>query len=296
VFWGDCGICGVCGLRVESVGFVAGDGVGLSGLLYIPDVVPAPALIVCHGFDRRGFRGVGLFRMMAETACRQGGFVCLVYDFRGCGESGGSFGYGWDEQRDLEAAVEFLLGRPEAKAEGGVFAVGHSLGGAVALYVAEHDRRIRGVGLWAVPHDHAYNIRRFIIRSRGLLSWYLFLLASYVDAVVPVYRLVGLRVWGFNLRPRDVRQQLMKLKEAEVLKRLEHLPVLIVNGSVDTLAGLEEAKWNCEAAKGSKEMVVVESVYQQPRRMEEATANHLFQVKESEAVEKTLSWLLKRSY
>jgi hypothetical protein len=40
----------------------------------------------------------------------------------------------------------------------------------------------------------------------------------------------------------------MKLKEAEVLKRLEHLPVLIVNGSMDTLVGLEEARWNYEAA------------------------------------------------
>jgi len=276
------------------VGFVAEDGVGLSGLLYVPDVVPAPALVVCHGFDRRGFRGVGLFRMMAERACGQGGFVCLVFDFRGCGESGGSFGYGWGEQKDLEAAVEFLLGRPEAKRDSGVFVVGHSLGGAVALYVAERDRRVRGVGLWAVPHDHAYNIRRFIIRSRGRLGWYLFLLASYVDAVVPVYRLVSLRVWGFNLRPRDVRRRLMRLKEAEVLKRLEHLPVLIVNGSGDTLVGLDEARWNYEAAKGSKELVVVESVVAKPKGMEEAIANHVFQGKQNEVIGKTLMWLRSR--
>jgi len=45
----------------------------------------------------------------------------------------------------------------------------------------------------------------------------------------------------------------MKLREAEVLKRLEHLPVLIVNGSGDTLAGLEEAKWNYEASRSRTE-------------------------------------------
>jgi fermentation-respiration switch protein FrsA (DUF1100 family) len=83
----------------------------------------------------------------------------------------------------------------------------------------------------------------------------------------------------------------MKLEEAEVLKRLEHLPVLVVNGSGDTLAGLEEAKWNYEAAKGPKEMVVIESVNQDPKLMEEAIGNHVFKGKEKEAINKTLVWL-----
>jgi fermentation-respiration switch protein FrsA (DUF1100 family) len=104
----------------------------------------------------------------------------------------------------------------------------------------------------------------------------------------------SLRVWGFSLRLSDVRKRLMKLREAEVLKRLEQLPVLIVNGSGDTLAGLEEAKWNYEAAKGPKELVVIESASQDPKRMEEAIANHVFQGKEKEAIGKTLSWLLKQ--
>ena len=277
----------VHGLKSESVGFVSGDGVGLSGVLYVPDRVPARAVIVCHGFDRRGFRGISLFRDMAEAACRAG-FVSLVFDFRGCGQSGGVFGYGWDEQKDLAAAIEFLLSRPEARKDGGVFVVGHSLGGAVALYVAEGDRRVRGVALWAVPHDHGYNIRRFVIRSRGKLGWYVFLLASYLDAVLPVYRLFSLRVWGFSLRPRDVRQRLMKLKEAEVLTRLTRLPILIVNGSGDTLAGLEEARWNFEAAKGPKELVVIDSAINDPKRMEEAIANHVFQGKEKETIDRTL--------
>jgi hypothetical protein len=83
----------------------------------------------------------------------------------------------------------------------------------------------------------------------------------------------------------------MKLKEAEVLTRLKHLPILIVNGSGDTLAGLEEARWNFEAAKGPKEMVVIESVYQEPKRMEEAIGNHVFKGKEKEAIDRTLLWL-----
>jgi len=271
------------------VTFESLDGVRLQGLLYIPDKVPGSAVVVCHGFDKRGFRGYALFEQMAKTACEKG-FVSLVFDFRGCGESGGEFGYGWGEQGDLEAAVRFLLGRPEARQDG-VFVVGHSLGGAVSLYVAEKDTRVKGVVLWAVPHDHAYNIERFNIRSRGRLSWYLFLLVSYVDVVVPVSRFWSLRVWGFRLRPRDVRRRLMKLREVDVLKRLERLPVLFVNGSGDVLSGLEEAKWNYEAAAGPKELVVIESAVADPRGMEEAIANHVFQGKENEVISKTLLWL-----
>jgi pimeloyl-ACP methyl ester carboxylesterase len=281
---------GFGGLRSEAVTFESVDGVRLDGLLYVPDRVPASAVVVCHGFDRRGFRGIGLFEQMAKAACVDG-FVSLVFDFRGCGRSGGAFGYGWDEQRDLEAAVEFLLSRPETRKEGGVYVVGHSLGGAVALYTAEGDKRVKGVALWAVPHDHAYNIRRFNIRSRGLLQWYLFLLISYVDVVVPVSRFWTLRVWGFRLRPRDVRQRLMRIREVDVLKRLEGLPVLFVNGSGDVLSGLEEAKLNYEAAKGPKELVVVESLISPPRGSEEAIANHVFRGKEDEVIGKTLLWL-----
>lgn len=276
-------------LKVEAVGFESSDGVRLSGVLYMPDSVPAPAVIVCHGYDKRGFRGYALFEQMARTAC-QSGFVALVFDFRGCGSSSGEFGYGWDEQKDLEAAVSFLLSRREVR-QNGVFIVGHSLGGAVALYVSEKDSRIKGVVLWAVPHDHAYNIKRFITRSRGWLSWYLFLLVSYVDVVVPVGRFWSLRVWGFSLRPRDVRRRLMKLREVDVLRRLGHLPVLIVNGSADVLSGLEEAKWNYEAAAGPKELVVIESAVADPKGTEEAIANHVFQGKENEVISKTLLWL-----
>jgi hypothetical protein len=46
-----------------------------------------------------------------------------------------------------------------------------------------------------------------------------------------------------------------------------------------------------EAAKGPKELVVIESVNQDPERMEEAIANHIFQNKEKEIINKKLLWL-----
>ena len=281
-------------MRAEEVSFES-KGAEIRGVLYVPDETPAPALIVCHGFDKRGFRGYGMFEQMAKAAC-ENGFVSLVFDFRGCGESTGVFGYGWGEQEDLEAAIDFLASRLEANSNS-VYVVGHSLGGAVALYVAEKDKRLRGVVLWATPHDHAYNIKRFITRTRGRLGYYLFLLLSYVDVVVPVSRLFSLRVYGVVLRPRDVRRRLMRLRESEVLARLENVPVLIVNGSDDKIVGLEEAKMNFEAARTKrKELVVIEST--KPVAFhggeEEVVASHVFQGKEEETIDRTLSWLLRQ--
>jgi len=267
-------------LRVEEVGFEAEGGVRLSGLLFVPDRVPAPSLVVCHGFDGRGFRGHGIFEQLARTAC-ENGFISLVFDFRGCGSSGGEFGYGWGEQVDLSVAVDFLLSRRET-AQNRVFVVGHSLGGSVALCVAERDKRVKGVVLWATPHDQAYYVKRFVGRMRGRFAYYLFLLVSYVDVAVPLSSLLGFRVFGIVLRPRDVRRRLMKLRESEVLSRLENVPVLIVNGSDDQLVELKEARWNYEAARGSKELAVIEG------------AGHVFQGREEETIDSTLSWLLRQ--
>jgi len=266
-------------LRTEKVGFDSANA-RIRGELFIPDgKAPSPALIVCHGFDRRGFRGYGIFRELAYKACEDG-FVSLVFDFRGCGESGGRFDYGWGEQQDLKVALDYVAARKEVDSDW-IFVVGHSLGGAVALYVAAVDKRIKGIALWATPHDHAYNVKRFITRTRGRLGYYLFLLISYIDAVVNVSRLFSLHVYGITLRPRYLRQKLMRLKESEVIKTLENVSLLIVNGSDDQIVELKEAKINYEAAKEPKQLVVIEST------------NHTFQDKEKETMEKTTSWLTK---
>jgi len=280
-------------LRIKTLSFNS-DNVRIHGEICLPDKSPSPAVVICHGFDRRGYRGYNIFTQLARKAC-ENGFVSLVFDFRGCGESTGQFDYGWGEQLDLKAAINYVASREELKANS-IFVVGHSLGGAVALYVAQSDKRIKGVALWATPHDHAYNVKKFITRSRGRLGYYLFLLISYVDAVVNVSRFFSMRVYGITLRPRDVRQKLMKIKESEVIAKLEDVPLLIVNGSGDQIVGLEEAKINYEAAKEPKEMVVIESskhVFLGGGE-EDIISNHVFHGKEEETIEKTIVWLNQR--
>jgi len=263
-------------LKIETLNFESKDA-KIYGELHIPNKTPAPILIICHGFDKRGFRGHEIFNKLAKTAC-ENGFVSLVFDFRSCGSSTGEFDYGWGEQEDLSEAVNYLASRPDTNPNL-ICIVGHSLGGAVALYVAQKDKRIKSVALWATPHDHAYNVKKFITMTRGRLSYYLFLLVSYMDSVVNMPKFFNLHVYGITLRPRDVRRKLMKLKESEAVKTLMNTSILIVIGNTDPFVSVEEAKIIYAAANEPKKLVVIES------------ANHVFQGKEEGIIKETLTWL-----
>jgi len=61
--------------------------------IYLPDVAPAPAMLICHGMNARGSQGLRIYSRLAEAACKEG-FVALVFDFRGVGKSTGTFDYG----------------------------------------------------------------------------------------------------------------------------------------------------------------------------------------------------------
>ena len=128
-------------LPYEAVSYKSSDGVSLSGWL-IPAGVAAPLgiIILCHGVD-----GTRLSVMREAIFLHRAGFSCLVFDFRGRGESGDAIcTIGYKEVDDLLATVRFVATRPELKQLPlGVF--GHSQGGAVALMAAARESRISAV-------------------------------------------------------------------------------------------------------------------------------------------------------
>lgn len=263
-------------LKVEKVGFDSNNA-RIQGELYISDIKPAPALVICHGFDGRGFRGHEIFRQLATKTC-ENGFVSLVFDFRGCGESGGQFDYGWGEQQDLKTAIDYLASRPEVIADS-IFVLGHSFGGTIALYACQGDKRVKAITLWATARDQAYNVKKFSSLERGRAGYYTFTLLSHIDTVVNISRLFRFQAFGIPLRLRDVRRKLMKLNESEAVARFNNTPKLMLVGSSDRVVTVEETKMIYSAAKEPKELVIIES------------GNHVFQGKEDEAIEKTITWL-----
>ena len=153
-------------LKAEETRITCGE-VELYGEVRTPNKVPAPAVLICHGMNAQGYYGLKIYGQLAKAAC-EAGFVSLVFDFRGVGKSTGRFDYGFAEQEDFKCVMNFFASRPEVLQDS-IYVVGHSLGGAVSLYMLQNEKRVKALVLWAVPKNHDYNVRKFIERTRGKL-------------------------------------------------------------------------------------------------------------------------------
>ena len=124
------------------------DGLRLHGTLHLPEVKKPPVIIGSHGFFSTGDspKQVDLAR-----CCLENGMGFFRFDHRGCGKSAGEFAAvtTFDGRcRDLEAAMEMLLARPDIGDDIALF--GSSFGGAVVLATAAR-REVRAVVTVAAP-------------------------------------------------------------------------------------------------------------------------------------------------
>lgn len=266
-------------LRTEQAWIQPGEA-RLYSQLHVPDVVPAPAVLVCHGMNARGSQGLRLYERLAKTACKEG-FLALVFDFRGVGKSAGTFDYGVGEQQDVKCALDYLSSRPETLSNS-IFVVGHSLGGAVSLYALRGETRVKGLALWSTPKDHDYNVRKFITRTRGRLGLYSFLVLSRIDKLLDISRFSKLQVYGVDLRPRYVREKLMKLNECEAAAKLRGIPLLVAIGASDIIVGADEARAIYDSACEPRTLLIIDS------------ADHIYKGKEQELITKTIEWMKAR--
>ena len=129
------------------------------GMLHLPMVVtePVPAVMLLHGFTGQRAEPHRLFvifsRMLAER-----GIASMRFDFRGSGESEGTF----DEMtpsrevEDVAAAYAFLKSRPELDGQR-LGLLGLSMGGMVAaLSVAQPGLDFAALALWAPAHPKVW--------------------------------------------------------------------------------------------------------------------------------------------
>jgi ABC-2 type transport system ATP-binding protein len=120
--------------------------VELSADIYVPDVTPAPAVILAHGFG-------GSKESVAEQAIdlADSGFVVAAYTARGFGDSTGTISMNSPEFEiaDASRVIDYLssLESVEAEAPGDpvVGVAGGSYGGALALMVAGLDDRVDAI-------------------------------------------------------------------------------------------------------------------------------------------------------
>ena len=186
---GPAGVATIAGLPAEQVTFAASDGVHLAGS-YVALPGPKGIFILVHGFktDRREMGD------WAAMLVREG-FSVLLYDSRGCGESGGVFGVGATEDRDIVGAVSFLRSNAEPGAQH-IFVLGISLGAGDAILVAAEDDRIQGAVADSPWADERVQLARMASIPLGPVA---FPVLPYEPALVDW--LIGGRLE--DARPRD---------------------------------------------------------------------------------------------
>lgn len=127
---------------MEHVTFTS-DGLRLSALLHLPEGLKPgerrPAFVVMHGFGGSNQGGQGAW---AAKALTRWGYVCLQFEFRGCGDSEGERGriICLEEVADAGNAITYLATRPEVDPKR-IGLCGSSLGAAVAIHAAGSDER-----------------------------------------------------------------------------------------------------------------------------------------------------------
>jgi len=93
------------------------------------------------------------------------GYGVLLFDRRGEGESDGDYNaFGWDGERDLDAAIAFLASRRDVDRRR-IGGIGLSVGGELLLQAAAHSQRLRavvadGAGIRSIRDHLAVDRRR----------------------------------------------------------------------------------------------------------------------------------------
>lgn len=131
------------------------DGLTLHGHLALPERRPAEGshgFVLCHGFPTVaiGAEKVGQsYYALADRIAEQQGVAVLAIDYRGCGQSQGSFSIGgW--LRDVEAAVDALGELDEVST---VSLVGFGTGAALAICAAAARPEVRSVAAFGPQAD-----------------------------------------------------------------------------------------------------------------------------------------------
>jgi putative redox protein len=201
----------------------------LTAHLALPAVVPAPAVVLCHGFPtgpKGAAASAATYPELADRIARDAGWVALAFNARGTGTSQGDFSVaGW--MADIGAAVATVAERPDTR---GVFLVGIGEGGTLALCVAAADERVRGCAVLAAP--------------AAFREW-----ARDPSRLLALARESGMvRTPGFPENVGAWGRAIGQVDAVVAARRLGDRPLLVVSGGDDLRVSVDEARAIADAA------------------------------------------------
>ncbi len=227
---------------------IPANGFSLAGTISLPTSQTAarlPVIVLVGGSgptDRdETVAGIPVLGQLAG-ALADAGFLVLRYDKRGIGQSGGRAEAAGLTQyaEDLRAAVRFLANRKDVDGKR-IAAVGHSVGGAVALLAAAQDRRIAAVVLMATAGVSGNDL--ILAQQQRVLDRSTFSETEKQEKIELQRRIheAVLTGKGWEGLPADLRRQaenaefqsLLTYDPAKVVPQVRQ-PMLILQGTLDT--------------------------------------------------------------
>jgi len=137
-------------MKEEKVFFPSG-GIQLEGLLSSHEALSVKGgVILCHPHPQFGGDMDNTVVSIAAEAAWQEGFSTLRFNFRGVGESAGTYGEGIGEQEDVKAAIDFFSTQHNDPRRL-LIVLGYSFGAWAGLPVAMEDERVSGLIAIAPP-------------------------------------------------------------------------------------------------------------------------------------------------
>ncbi len=220
------------GLEVESVRFRSGDGTALFGA-YLKGGSGHPGVVLCHGYFRDHFEP-----LETGIALNEAGYQVLLFDFRGCGRSGGSHTtVGYLETRDVLSAIEYLRSRMTGDEPLGV--LGISMGAAAAIMAAPSAEV--GAVVADSPFAHLEGVMARKVRDFTPHSWLVPL--GWTSIVL-----------GEALSGGDYRA----VRPVDSVRSLDSTPMLVIYGERDEFISSDQIDELIQAMPGPKELWILD--------------------------------------
>jgi alpha/beta superfamily hydrolase len=137
-------------MKEEKV-FIPSKGIQLEGLLSIQEASSfRGGAILCHPHPQYGGDMDHPVITASVEAASQEGFSTLRFNFRGVGDSQGSYGEGIAEREDVKAVADYFCSRLKDN-HPPLMLIGYSFGAWVGIPVAVENERFKGIVAIAPP-------------------------------------------------------------------------------------------------------------------------------------------------
>ncbi len=227
------------------------DGVTLAGAMEEPTTPRRGVAIFAHCFSCH--KNVHAASRVSK-GLRDQGFAVLRFDFTGLGQSEGDFA-----NTNFSTNLEDLRSAINALKEHGLtvdLLVGHSLGGAAVLAVANEFKDVKLVATIGAPSDPAHVLHLFD------------------DATISKIKQDGQAEVSLGGRPFSVRKEFIEdVNKANLLENLANnrKPLLICHSPTDSIVSVDHARKIYEAAKHPKSFVSLDGADHLLRNADDAT-------------------------